>query len=279
MRPFSGQVLKSEHTDPQNSVLVGLEDTVYALVWSSINNTSLTVNLRVLLPDGSVSLNAYTVFTDGFRRGLPAIFPVGQGLLLGAMVNAYTTNVIKRGQVYVQLMIQRGGLRLTTQFTQLLCGGYVTTETAIGFPFPNNEPSMSGRGNLRVIVGTTPSPDGEISETVPFGAVWKLHSLWYSLSTASAVASRFTTLSFLDTTPSVFAQIVMPISQPEGVISFYNWSTGVAFGNAGNTLVTSPLPSDLLLTPGMSFTTVTLGIQPGDQYSPPQYLVEEWLQQ
>lgn len=278
-REISAQVLLAKGTDPANAVLVGLEDRIYLLYWSSIPAANLTITLRVLNPNGSISLNSYTIVTNGLRSSTATILPTGEGLLLGAVLNTFSSVNVRRGQLYAQLMVNRGGLINTTQFTQYLCGGYVTSETPIFYPFSPYDPSMGGRGNFRSITGTTPAPGIEIRETVPYGAVWKVNAIRFALTCSGDVSTRGVSILFIDDMSQGTGQVVSLTPLEAGAALVFSFVAGADNAYLNSTFsVQCPLPTDMLLPPGFAFSTSTAGLMPGDQFSSIQYVVEEWLQ-
>jgi hypothetical protein len=216
----------------------------------------------------------YDFTTTGTRSPQISIANLGEGFILSVNVYCLTTS-LQRGQVYVRFMFLRGNIT-QAYLGQVLCQGYVTTNSSQFFPFGQNEMSTSGRGAMRSITGTTPAAGAEISETVPAGAMWRLISIFYQLNTSATVASRFLSLIVDDGTNILFNPLGLVTSIPAGNNERMTWSAGgPSFQSTG--FCATPLPVDLFMPAGYRFRTSTPAIQAGDQYTAPQYLVEEWM--
>ncbi len=135
--------------------------------------------------------------------------------------------------------------------------------------------SLNAGDGVRSITGTDPAANVEISETVPTNARWRLRALRASLTTDANVASRVAHLQFDDGT-NLYYVAQGSQNQAAGATYPYNFGLGGAnkvFVTVANDQVTLP---DLVLTAGHKITTSTANRQVGDNWTAPQYIVQEW---
>jgi hypothetical protein len=274
---LSELVLNATDVDPANAVFISPEDTLYLVVWPSVGSVTITTNLRILTPEGAISIGRYDYVTAGTRSPQVQILPLGQGQVLSVVINAFAANTLRRGQCYVALMFLRGSITSTTQFTQVLCAGYVTSLTPLFYPLGKVDGSMDGVGNLRRIAGTSPGAGVDISETVPTGAMWELVAFTANLVTSATVASRAPILVFDDGT-TLFANVRFGVLMPASSNNTCTWAPTFPYDATFPGFSSAPLPPGLILPPGYRIRTVTGNLQASDQWGAPSYLVQEWLQ-
>lgn len=275
---LSELVLNSTDVDPANAVFISPEDTLYLVVWPSVGAVTITTNLRVLTPEGAINISRYDYVTAGTRSPQVQILPLGQGQVLGVVINAFAANNLRRGQCYVALMFLRGSITSTTQFTQVLCAGYLTSLTPLFYPLGRVDGSMDGVGNSRSVTGTTPGAGAEISETVPAGAAWQLITLTASLTASAVVANRNVHL-VIDDGANTLYRSVWSISQTASQNVMYSGSLNAGQPASDTSIVVAlRLPPQMLLMPGWRIRTLTNGLDVGDQWTAPQYNVQELLQ-
>lgn len=268
--------LNSSGVDPQNAVYISPEDTLYVVAWSSVAVT-LTVNVRILPPSGPINIGLMTVQVAAARSPQVFALPAGEGFVLAAVIQAFTTNNLRRGQCYVDMLFIRGSITGSGQYTQSLLAGYPTAQTPLFYPFGKVGDSFADRGNMRSIVGTTPASGAEISETVPAGAVWRLSLFSFSITTTAAAGSRNPVL-VIDDGVNILATLPPNFSPPASTTWNYSYGAGLPSFDVGQPGSIEPLPVDLYLPAGFRIRTVTGTLVAGDQYTSPKYLVEEWIQ-
>lgn len=268
--------LRSSHADPQNAIYISPEDTLYLVCWSSVAVT-LTANMRILPPDGPINIGLLQFAVSAARSPQVFTLPAGEGFVLGAVLQAFTTNNLRRGQTYCVLMFLRGSITGSGQYTQVLCAGYPTAQTPLFYPLGRVGDSFAGRGNIRSITGTQPALGADISETVPAGAVWQLNSFRIILVTAVTVANRNLVMT-IDDGVNVLIEIVDELVATANGSFFYDYACGMPAASLLGTRAYFPLPFPFTLAAGYRIRTVTNGIQAGDQLLAPQYQVEEWIQ-
>lgn len=132
-----------------------------------------------------------------------------------------------------------------------------------------------GPGVLRVVTGTDPAANTEISETVPAGKMWRIISINFTLVTDGTAANRRPRLFFDDGTTEFYR---VGSTQDHAASTTYVYTAaaqGASQSNNGNTVML-PLPPDLILGPGFRIRTSTASAQSTDNYGAPAIYVEEW---
>jgi hypothetical protein len=243
-------------------------------------NTNLaggdTVNIviRILRADGTITteLESLVVVPGFVPTNLRVSLP--EGYLLNIAATATVANF--RGATYCAAFLIRIPIAGPV-VEQGLFGDYVTSGQAATWPNGRIVNGAEGPGNLRSITGTVPAAGAEISEIVPGNMRWRLMAFRYSLTTAVAVANRESNLTF-DDGANVYASETSGFTEAASLTDTFSWMLGVQRLQAlQSTLLTLPLPS--LIMPGLHrIRTNTANIQAADQYTAPQYLVEEWAQ-
>lgn len=185
-------------------------------------------------------------------------------------VRAASTGV-QRGTCFVRISLRVEGVIMATLFSD-----YVTDTGAPAYPNGAVKSSIEGPGLIRSITGTNPAASVEISETVPTGALWKLHAVHAVLVNDANVASRAPVLVITDGT-NILHRIYIGLTPTAGQTARMTWSTYGANITAALSAISALLPNDLLLPAACAITTVTGSFQVGDNYDAPQLLIEEWI--
>lgn len=181
---------------------------------------------------------------------------------------------LRRGELYVEV-----GLRFTNFPCLLLAAGYVTEHRHLTWPPGIFEHSVDGAGRLRSITGTDPAAGTQILETVPTNARWKLKTLRILLTTNGTVANRRLIVIIDDGAIEIW-RVRTPVDQTASTARNYLYSMGRQKDTAFVTdEIHLPLPDDLVLFQGWRVRTITDNMQAGDNYGPPQLLVEEWIEE
>ena len=106
--------------------------------------------------------------------------------------------------------------------------------------------------------------------------VWRPIAFRYGLTTSATVATRQSDL-LVDDGANAFAEMTTLSTQAASLVNTYNWASGAQATAVANGIVVGPMPSPMLLYTGFRLRTHTINLQASDQYTAPQYLVEEWI--
>lgn len=241
--------------------------------WASVAGISITITARLLLPDGTLKLSQQVLVTTSDRSKQGGTVALTEGFLLSVVVQIASPNVEDR--IFVSVRLSKGSIGQAT-IVQQLCAGYPNINRFVTWPPGVHEGSSETNGYINSVTGTTPGAGSEISETVPSNARWELLSFHYSLTTSATVATRQSALIIDDGTNILWesTQINQQAASLVYGYSFFPGSPQIA-AQTVSVIVASPIGIQLL--PGFRIRTTTLNLQAGDQYTPPQYLVKEWI--
>lgn len=262
---------KTQDAGLPQSLLVTNNDTFVVLVLSSVVGT-LSVSMRVLLADGTISLSTYQYQTSGNRFGESHVGPMPDGFLIGASISFSGS----KGQAYVQAYIVRSFFLANAPFIGILAQGYPYFYKTLFWPGSVLGEQRDLAGNIRSITGSVPGAGAEINEVVPANAVWRLLAFKFSLTTAVTVATRIPHF-VLDDGANGYYEKPAQQGQLASLTVKYQAATGDRDIATNDTVANTNLPSPLMLPGGHRIRTLTTAIQAGDQYTAPQYLVEEWI--
>jgi hypothetical protein len=264
--------LNARGASPPTSAYIGANDQLVVAIWNALANQVVQVFARLLLPDGSLSLNQWQFTPTSNRAKNQFVVPLTECFILSVLVN--DTLASSGNRTFVSVRIVTGSTGLTN--TQNLTQGYITPQKGLTFPPGVHENGTDGMGALVSVTGTTPGAGAEISEVVPASALWRLISFRYQLTTAATVATRQSDL-LIDDGANTFAELATSDTQVASLVQIYNWVDGAGGLAVQNGIATNPGPRQMFLPAGFRIRTHTFNLQAGDQYTAPQYLVEEWL--
>jgi len=235
------------------------------------NTSTSVVKLRGFTKQGLINLD-HTPLTN--RSKLSTKHQIS-GLPIAFKVLEQGGNAV-RGMLYVRVVLRMGGMAVQT-----LCEGYISQNTDLSYErggMATFEDSLSGRGVFKVITGTNPAANVEISETVPTNAIWKVHSMVFDLVTDSNAAGRRVHIRITDGT-NVLMDIPFSTDQTASLTRKYTaYITSHIADSNDDDDINLGLPKDQLYPAGFKITTATDVRQVGDDFGAPFLLVEEWLQ-
>jgi hypothetical protein len=129
----------------------------------------------------------------------------------------------------------------------------------------------------KVVIGTDPAGNAEVSDTVPAGKKWKVKSIWVTFVTDGTAATRAIELVITDGT-NEYMRIPAGGTQTLTLTKQYNWIESLGAPTTsitGGSAIIQSLPPNLILKAGHKITTVTVNKQAGDAFGAPKYIVEE----
>ena len=130
----------------------------------------------------------------------------------------------------------------------------------------------------KVIVGTDPAANTEITETVPAGKLWQVYAV--SVACVQGVTQTPQPILIIDDgTNVVYESFGSTAAQAVSTPCRYTWAGGLVIsgqvGATTNVHSVAPLPNDLLLPQGYRIRTSTLGIGANTNYGAPTIFVVE----
>lgn len=264
----------TQQVQPFNALAI-TKDTFITFTMTASAVVVAVATFRILLPDGRITQSSFTITSSSARFGTPFTFPLTNGFLLSAFVFAQSGS--NRGACVVSCTLTLGSGGGTFQIARLF-SGYLSGFDALSWPPGNFESTSAGAGNIRSITGTTPAAGAEISEVVPSFGRWRLKSFTYTLTTSATVANRDSRFTYDDGVNNLFL-IDVGQNQAASLNAKYTWTVGgppVLNNNGG---LVAGVGTDVVLAQFFRMRTNTLNLQAADQYSAPQYEVEEWIVQ
>jgi hypothetical protein len=262
-------------TTPFQFLVTG-EDHLRVRVWSSNPADPLVISGRSVVADGSIQIFSEVIALGAVRALQTRMIPLAPGYVL-SIAAEILAGATQRGQCFVQIDLVRGlGVAQTTLGT--LLQGYVASFNGLAYPGSPIEDSLSGPGYSRTVIGTDLGPGVDWVESITTNVRWQLHSIGATLTTSAAGVARGVFL-FINTgiagrrvnAPSLYAQ---PIAR---TIS-YQWVPGVQSMTAPfQDWIVTQLPYPMILTAGDTFNMSTTGLDAGDDWTSPHFIVEEWI--
>jgi hypothetical protein len=273
----SGVTFAFRGVQPPSLLYVDVDDQLIVAAASSQTNEVVTVNVRLLLPNGRLEDMQFLIRPTNGRQVLRQSFALAQGYILS--VSAVALIAITRGATFLRISTQRSASGSGNP-AQMLFSDYVTTQATSAYPNGRVLSSVEGPGLLQGVTVANPVAGADWSISVPVNARWKVRSVAATLTTAVAAANRQVSITVADLTAFKFRGFPLQniVASTVALISAYPVTPYTSIVATDFTL---PLPPDLYMTgaPATSdaLQTVTVGIQGADQWSAIRLLVEEWL--
>ena len=263
------------HLAPGAGLPLEASDNLYIALYNSVS--SLVVRIAGYYVDGQGEITPFERdYTPTSDRALTAfVLQLGKCFLLSCTASIASGNA-NRGQCYARVRVQRASGTPATIYATVLAG-YVTDDFQPSFPQGKLEGPTEGPGMIRSVTGSNPAAGAEVQETVPTGAIWRLHALAATLVNAAAAATRAPQLT-LDDGTTVYARIPASGTSIISETVVWTWSNVGAGSTIASVAVSSPLPGELRMPAGHRINTLTNAINVADDWGAPQLLVEEWLQ-
>jgi hypothetical protein len=268
----------TDGVQPPSQVYVDVNDYLVIQEWTTDPTAVLFVQYRILRPNGEIIQgHEQFPFTGVQRNQISFIRNLTEGFLLSlhAGMDLNSPGVLGRGMTRIRVLLQRTAA-LAVLPNQVLIQGVVDFHSQLTWPGGIIDPAATGQGWMRSVTGTTPAAGAEVNEVVPALARWKFKLFGVTLTTSATVATRGVTLVVSDGTHDLF-RIEAPSTQAASLTQSYWWGQiGARADKVYGTNIAIPIP-DLVLTNPYAIRTLTTGLQVGDQYTAPQYQVEDWL--
>jgi hypothetical protein len=252
------------------------EDNFRLTTWGAIAGATVALEGRYIDCDGQTIAFAESQTPNSDRSAKTSVFPAREGLLFNVQLRAPAGSVLVGGVGALLELVRgrEGGVQPLATLLQ----GYVTSNSRLAWPGSPLTPLPSGPGRIRTILGTDPAAGIEISEVVPTGARWRVRAFAFTLVTNGNAANRTPVLT-IDDGANIFYETGTNVAQTLTQAAKYRAAIGVPLTLFGALSYNLPLPSDLVLAAGARIRTVTGALDPGDNYGPPVYAVEEWIEE
>lgn len=237
---------------------------------------TLAIEGRQFVPGHGIVPIAERHVPNTDRSSASSTFTLAPGWLVDVQVRA-SVGTPRRGQCFVVVEIVRGFPNANAAPITTLIEGYVTDTSRRAWPRSPLELMPDGFGVLRSITGTDPAANAEISEACPTNARWRVLAIRFTLVTDGTAANREVAIT-VDDGANVYARLPSRLAHVATTTIAYTCVTNAALeAVAQDTERLIRLPP-IELQGGHRFNTVTTARQVGDNYSAPQYLVEEKIE-
>lgn len=241
------------------------------------SQTGVTVTLqgRFLTPDGRISYFSVPLVLPSDRTAATVVFTLGECFLLGCAVIGSAQ--FPRASVWVKLYMATGSVQSPGTVIETLFQGHVDGFFNPTWPSYIAEHDSTGKGNIRLIVGSDPAAGINFIETVPTNARWRLISLRCTLTTDATAANRVLRL-VMDDGSSIFLEAEASATHTASLARAYTFA---AFGQSQAPVIDRfhvAIPADIELREGYRMRSALLNSQVGDDINEIVYLVEEWLE-
>lgn len=264
------------NVNPTAPVYVGPADRIQLTVFNSRPvTTNITFFGRILRADGRV-----VTFAKDFIAVLAAtsrtfLYNVGEGFLLGA---GFSSLGAQRGDTYCSAVILSGDIGLTN-FETVLCEGYLTGNSPLGWPQSDAITAAEGPGIQRQYQIANPGLGADWTDAaVPQQTKRRYVGVTARLVTSAAVGGRNPVLTLLsDVAALPIFEAAQAVGQNSSLTVDYVASSQSLISGLLTGVVALPLPPDLRNQTGAVLKVVTAGLLAGDQWSNIIVAVEEWV--
>ena len=279
LRPPTLITYSEGQVQPPSALYVGVNDQLSVqAVGHSVGFFTLTLDIRLLLPDGTIQVQQEQVIVGGPYTITNLNFTLAEGFLLSVALRTQDSTM-KRGRVFGLIALIRQTSPVTTLQLELT-RGYVSVFSPVAWPaippdFPTGRP-----GSIQNIPVSNPAAGADWTQAVPSLARWRILSVKATLTTSAAAANRCAQLAL--GVPGSLVYVAVPaVLQAASLTYIYNFGAGVttllATVGATTLSVITAIPVDFWLQNGASIASATQNIQAADQWSGIQIQVEESL--
>jgi hypothetical protein len=251
------------------------DSLVIAVRNSAAGLNGITVQVRFMLPDGSVQMMVFPLNNiDQIRTKFTITNPLQEGIILGVTVQIPPVTV-KRGQCYITAAVVRGA-DPNSFVTITLLSDYLTTAFQPSWPFCPIRPALEGPGFIYTPAGNVPNPAAGAQLVMPIRTQWRIISIQFSLTTDGTAGNRSVDLTLQENAGEVFSTGPVAV-QPPNTTYFYSYASGVTWQTNDATRQNMPLPAELFLANQAPMNALIVNPGAGDQMTAMTALVEEWI--
>lgn len=265
----------TRNLNPPSQLYVTADDGLYVSGASVTAGATVTICAQLLLPDGRLAVNSYTVTPPSSGAITPYLFPLTEGYLFN--VTAQPAPGVRRGQVWLYVALRRGSLQGGINL-QTLLQDYVDAYS--GPTWPGGAVRMSTEGSgLQTSVYTDPiNPGLNYTFTVPAYARIIPRSVWCQFSTSAVVANRHPTIQFNDSAANVLFRDSSDFIQPASTTVTYSWSYALGTSQTSSIAgtISRALPQ-IVLEPNYQIYLWCISMDAGDQFRFVNISFEQWF--
>lgn len=216
-----------------------------------------TLEITGMTREGPFRLN---LITDGLTVAQTSVFRLPDVPIWLTIKTAGITASVNN--VFAMAYVRANQTRL-----QLLCQGFVGQFGGINFPNQVPPTPLQLHGNVGRVAVTDPAAGLNWSATIPAGQYWRIHQIYFTLTTDATVATRAVRVTLRDPGATT-TSIPTAATQAASLAVIYSCFKGaVAINDATANIQSFPFPQELLLAPGYIISVSTSNMQAADDYS------------
>lgn len=235
---------------------------------------------RILTDSGEILTSSEDVIVTPAYTLMSKLLPLREGFLLS--LSARVRNVVTPpGSIWVQAYVTRQGGSEDLMLTPLL-QGFPTVQQALVWPGSAFEVAAPIPAYDMPLSAIAPAAGAEIDIAVPVGVNRQYTCLRFDLTTNAVAGNRGINLIMWDGTVGSNPVWVWscPTPQAPGRNNGYSFAVGTPhdYGSIGNAEVTDTLPAEIWHGGGNHISTITSGLNAGDQYGAIRFHVNERIE-
>lgn len=265
----------SRDLQPPSALFIERGDRLRIRV-SGTDTSAIVARARILMPNGEVIPSEWQTTPTNALLQENFDFDLPEGFLLSLTIADATGGGIEYGEAYVQASIIRGGGIAPVEVASLL-GGHISRRFPITWPGTPPQHSYNQRGLILSFTGAAPAAGAEISTQVNGNTRWRLIGARLEFTPSATVIPRKPGI-IIDDGVNGFYQCRAGVSAFDGPAIVFCVGAHGRHGWAGLNHGFIPIPPDLILNETFRFRTFTSNLQAGDQWGPPHYVVEQWIE-
>lgn len=256
--------------------LLTLDDNIQLTVWNSnAALASVTMQLRILKPDGTIVIGAYTLNNLTSNRAAN-VLSVNQleGYLVAAVVGPPGVT-LGRGQTFASVAVVRG-TPANPYMVETLIADYLTSAFQPSWPQGEMRSAVEGAGFLYSALEGFPGLATNLALALPAATRWRVSALETILTTSAAAGNRQVNFQITQGGQAIFRGYALNTQGPSQTIT-YDYGVNLPLAAIGALSQTVPLPDALFISAPAQITTQNTNLQAGDSFNGLTVAVEEWI--
>src|SRR5208337_2034479 len=275
--PSSAVVFAFQGLQPPSNLYVNVDDQLIISAATSQTAEVVTINARLLMPNGRVEDMQFQIRPANTRVVLKQAFPLAEGFLLS--VSASAAVAVTRGQTFVRVSLQRSASG-AGQPAYCLMADYATTQAVPGYPNGRTLSPTEGPGNVYTFSNPPPAAGNDFNCPVPTYARWRIRAVTAQLTTSAGVVNREPALIIYQS-GNITYQAAALVVQTASTTVFYSGVGLTPYTQCNPLIQLIGMPPDLVLSgqigAAASIRSNTINLQGADQWTSQIFIVEEWL--
>jgi hypothetical protein len=259
-----------------DAVYITQDDFLQLSVWNSNPAlTSVTVQIRMLKPDGQIVITASSIsgLTSDRTQNVET-FGQLEGFILGVVVGPPGVAVL-RGQTFVNVALVRG-TPAAPLMTEVLLADYLTSALQPSWPYGRVFSAVEGPGWVHTIASAAPAPGNQAAIVQPPNTRWRVISIETSLQTSNFPGPRTVVLDIIDAVGNTVMLIPAAAQQTASLTWNYTFGSNLSLFQA-NVYLSAPIAATQTMGAGTQFEVGAQALNVADQFGVTTMAVEEWI--